>query len=338
VSENIDSQIKMNGENCCGRVDNGIDYTDYSGSDSPVEQSITMDQEVSSDSLTHILNELDIRFPEDYQSSMDIGTDNLITLNPPEVSPIDSSTVNVYEEPYRYSSNANPETLTNHLLEKQLVLPERSSHPTGTSSLDAQSFNMNNSGPYVLVPLSMLNLPFSTNQEGCQFSILGSQSRFMPSSSFSSPSTSLSSDTEVIHTTDSSKMDVGRNATNRENNTQKMSYTQDSGQKPSSSKIVKGGREKMRRFAGGNRTAYGNTKNSGRGITRRRGKLVSKPRSSLKNNAIANSLGNCGLCLVCGEKAGKHTYYGGRSCQSCRAFFRRSVETITKLVVISFMS
>ena len=31
------------------------------------------------------------------------------------------------------------------------------------------------------------------------------------------------------------------------------------------------------------------------------------------------------LCQVCGEKAGKHLYYGGQVCPSCRAFFRRSV-------------
>ena len=28
------------------------------------------------------------------------------------------------------------------------------------------------------------------------------------------------------------------------------------------------------------------------------------------------------LCYVCGEKAGKHSYYGGQVCASCRAFFR----------------
>jgi len=31
-------------------------------------------------------------------------------------------------------------------------------------------------------------------------------------------------------------------------------------------------------------------------------------------------------CLVCKEKAGKHSYYGGQVCPSCRAFFRRSVQ------------
>jgi hypothetical protein len=38
---------------------------------------------------------------------------------------------------------------------------------------------------------------------------------------------------------------------------------------------------------------------------------------------------DCGprLCFVCGEKAGKHSYYGGQVCPSCRAFFRRSVQS-----------
>ena len=33
------------------------------------------------------------------------------------------------------------------------------------------------------------------------------------------------------------------------------------------------------------------------------------------------------LCQVCQEKAGKHCYYGGQACISCRAFFRRSVQS-----------
>merc|ERR1712130_958162 len=32
-------------------------------------------------------------------------------------------------------------------------------------------------------------------------------------------------------------------------------------------------------------------------------------------------------CHVCGERAGKHSYYGGQVCPSCRAFFRRSVQS-----------
>ena len=33
------------------------------------------------------------------------------------------------------------------------------------------------------------------------------------------------------------------------------------------------------------------------------------------------------ICKVCGDKAGKHAYYGGIVCGSCRAFFRRSVQS-----------
>ncbi len=33
------------------------------------------------------------------------------------------------------------------------------------------------------------------------------------------------------------------------------------------------------------------------------------------------------LCKVCGALAGKHVYYGARTCISCRGFFRRSVQS-----------
>ena len=35
-------------------------------------------------------------------------------------------------------------------------------------------------------------------------------------------------------------------------------------------------------------------------------------------------------CKVCGDIASTHVHYGGRSCQSCRAFFRRSVVKVSK--------
>ena len=31
------------------------------------------------------------------------------------------------------------------------------------------------------------------------------------------------------------------------------------------------------------------------------------------------------LCPICGDTASSHMHYGGRSCTSCRAFFRRTV-------------
>ena len=71
-----------------------------------------------------------------------------------------------------------------------------------------------------------------------------------------------------------------------------------------------------------------------RRIQRKRGKMSPKSGSDLKQSVNDRTISESKLCLVCAEKAGKHIYYGGRSCQSCRAFFRRSVETITKYAAI----
>ena len=37
-------------------------------------------------------------------------------------------------------------------------------------------------------------------------------------------------------------------------------------------------------------------------------------------------------CKICGDKESKHTHYGGRSCQSCRAFFRRYATRFSRLL------
>ena len=38
------------------------------------------------------------------------------------------------------------------------------------------------------------------------------------------------------------------------------------------------------------------------------------------------------FCGVCGDTAGTHFYYGGKSCKSCRQFFRRSVHAFRRPV------
>ena len=58
--------------------------------------------------------------------------------------------------------------------------------------------------------------------------------------------------------------------------------------------------------------------------------LITQPppsRRSAKSRAAAAADDAIRLCNVCGEKAGKHSYYGGQVCPSCRAFFRRSVQS-----------
>ena len=42
---------------------------------------------------------------------------------------------------------------------------------------------------------------------------------------------------------------------------------------------------------------------------------------------------NLDICPVCGDNATKYVHYNGRSCQSCRAFFRRSSNKFSRSVI-----
>ena len=57
--------------------------------------------------------------------------------------------------------------------------------------------------------------------------------------------------------------------------------------------------------------------------------ISSEPSPGLQQE-IAQAVGETldegeGECLVCGANAGRHIHYGGQSCYSCKAFFRRAV-------------
>ena len=49
-------------------------------------------------------------------------------------------------------------------------------------------------------------------------------------------------------------------------------------------------------------------------------------KGSRKRTLDEGELETLSLCGVCGDKATKFNHYGGRGCQSCRAFFRRTVK------------
>lgn len=54
--------------------------------------------------------------------------------------------------------------------------------------------------------------------------------------------------------------------------------------------------------------------------------LTELPNLDIKEEVIEASKPS-NLCPICSNEAGKHSHYGGRGCSSCRAFFRRSVQT-----------
>jgi len=55
--------------------------------------------------------------------------------------------------------------------------------------------------------------------------------------------------------------------------------------------------------------------------------IKTPPSAGKKRRRRSDSDGESGnrTCAVCGAPAGRHSYYGGQVCPSCRAFFRRSV-------------
>merc|ERR1719264_721319 len=55
--------------------------------------------------------------------------------------------------------------------------------------------------------------------------------------------------------------------------------------------------------------------------------LVSSSAAAVKGRKSNQQQSDHLICEVCGERAGKHSYYGGQVCPSCRAFFRRSVQS-----------
>ena len=66
--------------------------------DNNMMQSIAMDSDRSSDSLTCILNDLGIGFPKDVQNTIKMGTDNVNTLQASDTNNLNSSLKESNEE------------------------------------------------------------------------------------------------------------------------------------------------------------------------------------------------------------------------------------------------
>ena len=192
----------------------------------------------------------------------------------------------------------------------------------GNISSNTISKHSNNLGSFVLVPLSMLGLPSSSNMKIVQDTNLESPSSFLKSSY-------PSSETRLISSTNVRKRGPRRDVAERKNILQSKSSRKVSTAENTNNKKDNCGRAKRENMAERKRSASKNSGNNFRQILhhKKRNGLTAKYglRKSIRRNDST-------LCLVCGEKAGRHTYYGGKSCQSCRAFFRRSVHTITRLV------
>ena len=202
-------------------------------------------------------------------------------------------------------------------------LSEKPSHASGNISSNTLSLNSNNLGSFVLVPLSMLNIPVSSNLKVVQNTDLETQSNLLQSSF-------PSSETRLISPTNAKRRGPRRDAAKRKDispgkSSRKASTMEKSNNKRDDCRAAKR-KDLVKREVNPSK----NNKNKLRQNLHKKSGDVLKAQYHLRKSIRQN---DSTLCLVCGEKAGKHTYYGGKSCQSCRAFFRRSVHIITRLVL-----
>ena len=210
----------------------------------------------------------------------------------------------------------------------QSNLIEIPSNGNGNISSNTVSLNSNNLGSFVLVPLSMLNLPFSSNLKTVQNTNLESQTGLLQASS-------PSSETKLISSTNLRRSGPRRDTTRRKKIPQSKFSGKVSTVEKSDNQIDKCGRTRREKMVERNWNASKNTRNKFRQTSYKKDGNGLKAKYDIMKIIRRN---DSALCLVCGEKAGQHTYYGGKSCQSCRAFFRRSVHIITRFVLTSLFS
>ena len=72
-------------------------------------------------------------------------------------------------------------------------------------------------------------------------------------------------------------------------------------------------------------------KNNGRCKERKASKDYSLSHTN-DDNISDSTCSNSDSCPICGDNATKYVHYGSRSCQACRAFFRRSATWISRSV------
>ena len=330
--------------------------------DNNMIQPIAMDSDRSSDSLTCILNDLGIGFPKDVQNTIKMGTDNVNTLQASDTNNLNSSLKESNEENVKKISSCPGKKISlsstlriqfvvnefykefshkhsiclNYIIAASTInifssdtgngvaagspskLIQLTSDGNGNIPSNCVPLNSNNLGSFVLVPLSMLALPFSSNLKVVQSTNLESQSNLLQSSS-------PSSETRVISSSNVRRRGLRHDIDKTKNIPQGKSIRKESTGGKSNNKKDECGRARKENMVKKKTIASKNTSNNFQQTLHNKAENGSKAKYNLRRNIRGN---DSTLCLVCGEKAGQ--YYGGKSCQSCRAFFRRSAHKVNR--------
>ena len=174
-------------------------------------------------------------------------------------------------------------------------------------------------GPFVLLPLSMLK--YYLKPGVLSGTICGNNSESQTRSSYSEQSTTDDDNDSIIseETTNSLEDQMDTSQYNGPFSRNPKRYSPSLDHDPNRDENTRR-REKIQKR---NRNTKKSVRPKSSVLNRRRGH---ENLSTLSNKRQEDDSDLSAFCKVCGDKASTHVHYGGRSCASCRAFFRRSVE------------
>ena len=180
-----------------------------------------------------------------------------------------------------------------------------------------------NCGPFVLLPLSMLKYYLKPD------ALSGMTGKNESENATSSSKQTADEDNESMfseQTTDSSEYEIDTSRSVDTSSEGFLQHSPNSTQEQDSSDVTKPKNEyplNRRRLGRKTRNKRQNIRSGSSSVDQRMdySNLYRTPEDTSNVSAF---------CKVCGDKASIHVHYGGRSCASCRAFFRRSVEAKTR--------